>query len=254
MNKTTFQIKTLITCLLFLIGLLTTAILYAGPAPQELDRPEVDTPVQTAPKDNASFKGYPTTLTLEWKPVKDATSYDVEIDCLGCAQPGKWGGDTGKIWKNAPGVSKTKYTFIFAGHYKGKWRVRASKGFFKKSGWGPWLHFEFDTKGSKKNALQACGIVLESIGKTKGTEGETFVLRGVWGTTPGQKVPCLKSKDKIFPLPVRIWSENIIRVKIPAGIPPGKYKAGVYCLDPQKEKSKEKNDSSAWLDFEVVTK
>jgi len=253
MRKPIFQSKPLILCLLVVTGLMTTAVLYAGPdgpAPQELQKPEVGVPVQTAPEDNASFKGYPTTLTLEWKPVEDATSYDLEIDCLGCDQPGKWGGDTGEVWKQAPGVSKTKYTFIFAGHYKGKWRVRASKGFFTKGEWSTWRNFEFDTKESKKTALQACGIVLESLDKTGGAEGDTFVMYGVWGSLPGQKVPCLKSKDKIFPLSIRIWSENIIRVKIPAGIPPGKYKAGVYCLDPQKEKS----DSSDWLDFEVTTK
>lgn len=250
MRKINFQTITLILCLLFVTGLLTTAFLYAGPTPQELAKPEVGVPVQTAPEDNASFKGYPTTLTLEWKPVEDATSYDLEIDCLGCGEPGKWGGDTGKVWKQAPGVSKTKFTFIFAGHFKGKWRVRASKGFFTKGEWSPWRCFEFDTKESKKTALQACGIVLESLDKTGGAEGDTFVMYGVWGPLPGQKVPCLKNKYKIFPLSIRIWSENIIRVKIPGGIPPGKYRAGVYCLDPQKEKS----DSSGWLDFEVTTK
>lgn len=241
MRKTKFKFKALIICLLFF------ASLQANLA-QEKIQPAA--PIQLLPEDNSSFKGYPTTLTLEWKPVTGADSYDVEIDCLGCRQPGKWDSDTGQVWKIGPGINKTKYTFIFAGNYKGRWRVRASKGFFEKSEWSSWRSFKFDTTGSKKTAVQACGIVLESLSKTKGAAGDLVNLVGVWSKTPEHRVPCLKNKNNIIPLELRIWSENFVKVKIPAGVPPGKYQLGVYCQHPQKGPT----DSSGWLDFEIINK
>ena len=248
MRKTKIQIKALIICLLFTAGFQSN--LNPQLKPREKKKIQLGTPIQLQPKDNSSFKGYPTTLTLEWKPVKEADSYDVEIDCLGCAKPGKWDSETGKVWKIAPAISKARYTFIFAGNYQGRWRVRASKDFFNKGKWSPWRHFKFDTSGSKKTAIQACGIVLESLSKTTGAAGDTLNMFGVWGSSPGQKIPCLKTGDKIIPLPLRIWSENMIKVRIPGGLPPGKYQVGVYCQHPQKGPT----DSSGWLDFEIMKK
>lgn len=246
MRKTKFAIKALIICLLFTAGF--QSILNTEPRAQKKSKSQPAVPIQLLPADNASFKGYPTTLTLEWKPVKEATSYDVEIDCSGCSKPGKWDSEIGKAWKIAPGIAKTRYTFIFAGNYRGRWRVRASKGFFQKGDWSSWRFFRFDTTGSKKTALEACGIVLESLSKTKGIEGESFVMHGVWSSSIGQKIPCLKNKNKIIQLPILIWSENIIRVKIPAEVPAGKYQVGVYCRNPRLGPS----DSSGWLDFEIM--
>jgi len=250
MRKTKFEIKVLFICLLFIGGFLSHLYTYAEPEMQEERKSQLGVPIQLLPEDNSSFKGYPTTLTLEWKPVQEADSYDVEIDCLGCRQSGKWDSETGRVWKIGPGISKSKYTFIFAGNYKGRWRVRASKGFFQKGDWSSWRYFKFDTSGSKKTATQACGIVLESLDKTKGVEGDTVNMFGVWGYPQGHKMPCLKSKDKIIPLPIRIWSENIIKVKIPEGLAPGTYQVGVYCQHPQKGPT----DSSGWLDFEIIKK
>jgi hypothetical protein len=248
MRKTKIQIKALIICFLFAAGFQSN--LNPQLKSQEQEKIKLETPIQLIPKDNSSFKGYPTTLTLEWKPVKAADSYDVEIDCLGCRQAGKWDSETGKVWKLSPEVSKPKYTFIFAGHFQGRWRVRASKDFFNKGEWSPWRHFKFDTSGSKKTAEQACGIVLESLEKTTGAAGDTLNMFGVWDSGPGQKMPCLKTGDKIIPLPLRIWSENMIKVMIPGELPPGKYQVGVYCQNPQKGPT----DSSGWLDFEIIKK
>jgi hypothetical protein len=253
MRKTTFEIKALIICLL-----LTVCFQFhpgsepgtRGTQKKEKGKTQLGIPVQLLPENNSSFKGYPTTLTLEWKPVKGADSYDVEIDCLGCRQAGKWDSETGKVWKIAPEIAKTKYTFIFAGNYRGRWRVRAAKDIFKRGEWSPWRYFKFDTGKSKKTAIQACGIVLESLSKTSGSEGDSFYMHGVWGTGIGQKMPCLKNKNKIIPLPILIWSENIVKVKIPAGLAPGKYQAGVFCRDPGKGPT----DSSGWLDFEIIKK
>ena len=123
MRKTKIQIKALIICLLF------TAVFQTNLNPQlksqEKEKIKLGTPIQLLPKDNSSFKGYPTTLTLEWKPVKDADSYDVEIDCLGCRQAGKWDSETGKVWKIGPEISKPKYLY-FCGALPG---TLASQGF-----------------------------------------------------------------------------------------------------------------------------
>lgn len=248
MRKTKFKTKALIISLLFFAGL--QANLAPEPMAQEKNESKPGTPIQLLPEDNSSFKGYPTTLTLEWKPVPGADSYDVEIDCLGCRQPGKWDSETGQVWKIGPGIDKTKYTFIFAGNYKGRWRVRASKGFFQKGDWSSWRYFKFDTTGSKKTVEQACGIVLESLSETKGAAGDAVNMFGVWGAGPGNKMPCLKNKDITIPLELRIWSENLSKVKIPPGLPPGKYQLGVYCRHPQKGPT----DSSGWLDFEIINK
>jgi hypothetical protein len=248
MRTAAFKIKTLIFCLLLAAGLQFTLNSETGTQKKMKPKPKPGTPIQLLPENNSSFKGYPTTLTLEWKPVKEATEYDVEIDCLGCRNPGKWDSETGKVWKMAPGLTKTKYTFIFAGHYKGRWRVRASKDLFHKGEWSSWRFFKFDTGKSKKTAMQACGIVLESLDKTKGKPGDSITMFGVWSALPGQKFPCLKNKDKLIPLPIRVWSENVIRVTIPVGLTPGKYQVGVYCLPPQTGPT----DSSGWLDFEIV--
>jgi hypothetical protein len=248
MRKIKLQIKLFIICFLFTVGFQSN--LHPQLQPQEKEKVQLGTPIQLLPRDNSSFKGYPTTLTLEWKPVKEADSYDVEIDCLGCRQQGKWDSETGKVWKIGPAISKPKYTFIFAGHYQGRWRVRASKDFFNKGKWSSWRNFNFDTSGSKKTAIQACGIVLESLSKITGAAGDTLNMFGVWGSSPGEKIPCLKTKDKIIPLPLRIWSENMIKVRIPEGLLPGKYQVGVYCQNPQKGPT----DSSGWLDFEIIKK
>jgi len=252
MRTAAFKVKTLIFCLLFAAVLPLALNSETGTQkkmkPRPESKPKPGTPIQLLPENNGSFKGYPTTLTLEWKPVEEASEYDVEIDCLGCRTPGKWDSETGNAWKSAPGLTKTKYTFIFAGHYKGRWRVRASKDLFHKGEWSSWRFFTFDTGGSKKTALQACGIVLESLDKTKGFAGDSIVMFGVWGALPEQKFPCLKSKDKIIPLPIRVWSENVIRVKIPGELTPGTYRVGVYCLHPQMGPA----DSSGWLDFEII--
>ena len=248
MRKTKIQIKLLIICFLFTVGFQSG--LHSQLKNQEKKKVQLGTPIQLQPKDNSSFKGYPTTLTLEWKPVKEADSYDVEIDCLGCRQAGKWDSETGKVWKIGPAISKPKYTFIFAGNYQGRWRVRASKDFFNKGEWSPWRHFKFDTGGSKKTAIQACGIVLESLSKASGAAGDTVNMFGVWGSSPEHKLPCLKKGNQILPLPLRIWSESLIKVLIPGGLPPGKYQIGVYCQHPQKGPA----DDSGWLDFEIIKK
>ena len=91
---------------------------------------------------------------------------------------------------------------------------------------------------------------MESLSKTKGVEGDSFNMFGVWGSTIGPKVPCLKNKDKIIELPILIWTENIIKVKIPMGLAPGKYQAGVYCRHPRQGPG----DSSGWIDFEIMGK
>jgi hypothetical protein len=105
------------------------------------------TPKQISPKNNSHFTHYPRKLTLRWSAVRGAASYDVEIDCLHCRQPGQWDSQNGPAWKVASDIKATHYSFTFVGDNKGRWRVRASRGNLK-SRWSRWWYFDFKTGGS----------------------------------------------------------------------------------------------------------
>lgn len=113
---------------------------------QTLSRLRPKTPRQISPKNNSHFTHYPRKLTLRWRGVRGASSYDVEIDCLNCRQSGQWDSENGPAWKTAS-TKKTYYSFTFVGDNKGRWRIRAARGALK-SNWSPWWYFDFKTGGS----------------------------------------------------------------------------------------------------------
>ncbi|MCP5049554.1 MAG: hypothetical protein GY940_20460, partial [bacterium] len=99
-----------------------------------------------------------------------------------------------------------------------------------------------DGSGGSKH----CGIKLKSLSHTSGYPGGTFKMYGVWGPTQGTKLPCI-NKGGQNKLIVVSWSNTTLLVKIPAGLAPGNYKAGVYC----KPLSQGPTGSSGWKDFTV---
>jgi hypothetical protein len=104
------------------------------------------------------------------------------------------------------------------------------------------------TGGGSGGAGQPCGISLTSLSATSGMPGGTFEMIGTWGPTQGTKIPCI-NMGTMNKLEVVSWSNTVLKVRIPPGLPPGKYKVGVYCEPLQAGVS---TYSSGWLDFEIV--
>jgi len=77
-----------------------------------------------------------------------------------------------------------------------------------------------------------CGILLVSLSKSSGVPGDTFAMNGTWGATQGTKTPRI-NKGAPHDLQVLAWTPTKLTVKIPLGLEPGVYKAGVYCEPPE---------------------
>ena len=107
------------------------------------DPDPVKVPVQTSPKNNTEFTHYPRKVTLHWRSVSGASGYDVEVDCYGCREAGKWDSEVGQSWQKLT-VKVTSHTFTFSGDNLGRWKVRAIKS-GRRSDWSPWWTFKFKT-------------------------------------------------------------------------------------------------------------
>jgi hypothetical protein len=92
-----------------------------------------------------------------------------------------------------------------------------------------------------------CRIRLHSLSKTSGAPGDTFEMYGIWGETQGAKTPSI-NKGGSNKLEVLSWSNSVIKVRIPEGLPQGSYKVGVYCNNPPYRQG------SNWMSFEVTGK
>ncbi len=92
-----------------------------------------------------------------------------------------------------------------------------------------------------------CGVRLDSLSVAKGAPGDTFEMRGSWGSAQGEKIPAI-NKGNMNRLEVIGWGESVIKARVPKGLGKGVYKAGVYC----NELSKGGSYSSVWMDFEVT--
>ena len=99
-------------------------------------------PQPVKPSDGAVFSHFPRTLSLVWEPVKGASAYVVEIDCLGCCSAGGWCTDAGQTFKSAQ-VTGTSYTFDFVGAQSGRWRVAAVGANGHVGPKSPWVQFRF---------------------------------------------------------------------------------------------------------------
>ncbi len=89
------------------------------------------TPVVVSPRNNARFTNYPRRTTLDWRPVRGATAYGVEVEYYD-PRSRSWVGN----YKSAT-IRTTNYTFNFIGDQPGRWRVWAIRGNTnsRKSAW-----------------------------------------------------------------------------------------------------------------------
>ena len=69
-------------------------------------------------------------------------------------------------------------------------------------------------------------ISLRGLSRTSGAPGDTFEMRGVWGSQTG-KWPSI-NRGNARKLEVLSWTPTNITVRIPADLSPGVYKVGVY--------------------------
>ncbi len=110
------------------------------------------------------------------------------------------------------------------------------------------LLFTIGLNGQTKK-YKPCGISLKSLSRTSGAPGTVFKMVGTWGPRQGSKIPCI-NKGGMNKLIVLHWSNRVLKVKVPRGLAPGKYKVGVYC----NSLSMGGSYSSGWKDFKVTDK
>lgn len=95
-------------------------------------------------------------------------------------------------------------------------------------------------------AYEPCGVQLHGISETSGAPGTEFVLSGKWGDAQGKKLPVI-NRGGTHRLEVLSWENDEVRVRVPEGLSPGKYRVGVYC----NELSEGGAYSSGFADFTV---
>ncbi|MEO1514348.1 MAG: hypothetical protein AAFV95_05025 [Bacteroidota bacterium] len=90
----------------------------------------------------ATYNHFPRKTKLQWRPVRGAVKYIVEVDCYHCCKSGKWCSETGKTWKKET-VRGTSYSFNFVGAQPGRWRVRAVNRNGKAGKVSAWCNFKY---------------------------------------------------------------------------------------------------------------
>jgi hypothetical protein len=137
----------------------------APPTVKEAPRPVVrmggalqlaGTPVLVSPACGTTLTNYPRKLNMSWKAVGGATSYDVEVDCMSCRQPGKWDSQVGVPYsQHVP--SGTSASMEFWGDNLGRWRVGANRS-QPPEAWSGWCEFTFKTKGASRTQVRPPGL------------------------------------------------------------------------------------------------
>lgn len=104
---------------------------------------QLNAPQIISPKNDSTFSHYPRTLKLRWRPVSNAASYNVEIDCMHCCASGEWCVDVGKKYKQVKALKNTYFKFNFVGSQPGRWRVQAVNKNGKAGKQSQWYYFKF---------------------------------------------------------------------------------------------------------------
>lgn len=96
-------------------------------------------------------------------------------------------------------------------------------------------------------AYEPCGARLHGLSRESGAPGDEFAMFGVWGRTQGPKLPVINRGGQ-NKLEVVEWRHHELRVRVPQGLRPGKYRVGLYC----NPLSQGGTYGSGFLDFEVL--
>lgn len=124
----------------FLIALIITVVAIV-PDAALAKSPQLATPILVSPTNNTHFQNYPRETTLIWKPVTNATGYQVD-----------WQFDENP-WSPSHSVTVTgnmasSYSFEFVGDQAGRWRVTAldNTGTHLSSKPSAWRTFDYTTE------------------------------------------------------------------------------------------------------------
>ena len=82
-------------------------------------------PTLLSPADAAELHGYPRLLQFQWSAVPGASSYAIEIDCLGCCAQQAWCTNNGRPGYTIRDLEVPGFSFAFWGDQPGRWRVWA---------------------------------------------------------------------------------------------------------------------------------
>ncbi len=109
------------------------------------------TPDLFSPTNGQSLTHFPRNVTFTWEQIPQST-YEIELDCLGCSEEGKWSSDTGQSLAYANKVKQPFYNYEFPEDRMGRWRVRAVRNNVV-SDWSDWSFFNFNSGvGNVQNA------------------------------------------------------------------------------------------------------
>jgi hypothetical protein len=133
-------------------------------------------PVQISPADRTVFHQFPRTFTMVWQGKRGVAgvTYEVEIDCLDCTQPGKWDSDVGTSRK-LTNLTDTLVCYTFPADNRGRWRVRAKIGRIL-SRWSPWWGFSFKTPVVSMVKPNICIDGLLKIGNRVSPWGQNYTV------------------------------------------------------------------------------
>jgi HEAT repeat protein len=100
--------------------------------------PLLDAPQLVAPAEGEHIDRFPRTLKLDWVAVAGASTYTVQVDCLGCCKKDAWCEDVGRSYVYETKIRDHEFDFEFAGMQRGRWRcwaVDAEGRMGRKSEW-----------------------------------------------------------------------------------------------------------------------
>jgi hypothetical protein len=101
------------------------------------------TPDLFSPTNGQSLTHFPRNITFTWEQIPQST-YEIELDCLGCVSEGKWSSDTGQSLAYANNIKQPFYNYEFSDDRMGRWRVRAVRNNVV-SNWSEWSFFNFSS-------------------------------------------------------------------------------------------------------------
>lgn len=110
----------------------------------------IKTPDLFNPTNGQSITHFPRNMTFTWEQIQQST-YEIQIDCLGCKEEGKWSSDLGQYLAYANNIAQPFYNYEFPDDRMGRWRVRAVRN-NTVSEWTEWSYFNFNSgAGSVQN-------------------------------------------------------------------------------------------------------
>jgi TonB family protein len=111
---------------LILFTLLRVHFFAAGILSASAIQEPLPAPILVSPVEGAELRTYPRLLEFQWVEVAGATSYSIEIDCLGCCREDAWCSNVQRQGYVVRGLETPSFVFTYWGDQPGRWRVWAA--------------------------------------------------------------------------------------------------------------------------------